>query len=456
MNAAEPMQPNLFQTILSSMGEGIVFADSSDRICFVNAAAEAIRNIRAANYVGRNLLSTHPPRAAERIGALLEGLRRGEIPFSTRTIGIKGKSFENSYYPIRDAAGRYAGTLMVSRDVTEKARLREENSLLRKEVRTGGGFAGMLGKSPAMAPVFQTIQATASLDSTILITGESGTGKELVARALHRHSARSSGPLVNINCAALPESLLEAELFGYEKGSFTGAGQARPGRFEQAHRGTLFLDEIGEMPLAAQAKLLRVLQEKKLERIGGRQEIAVDVRIVAATNRDLRREMEAGRFREDLYYRLNVIPLQLPPLRERREDILPLSELFFGKFSAAMGKPLKGMSQEAMRVLLNYPFPGNVRELENALERAAALCQGDCLEAGDLPAEMTRAEHSPAAAPPVPPPGCEALTHRVRLVEKQMVEEALRATGGKKGDAARLLKISRKTLWEKMKKWDLM
>jgi len=450
------MDHSVFRTILSSMGEGIVFADQNDRICFVNAAAEAIRNIRASNYVGRHLLSTHSPRVAERIGKLLEGLKSGEIPFSNRTIRVRGKSFENSYYPIRDGGGRYAGTLMVSRDVTEKTRLKKENLRLRDQVLAGQGFGGMVGKSAAMQPVFQTIMATAGLNSTVLITGENGTGKELVARALHQQSARKDAPLVNINCAALPENLLETELFGHEKGAFTGAGQVRPGKFEQAIGGTLFLDEIGEMSLAAQTKLLRVLQEKKVERIGGRREIPVDVRIVAATNRDLRREMEAGRFREDLFYRLNVIPIHLPPLRERREDILTLAELFLAQFSAAMEKPLKRMTKEATQTLLRYPYPGNVRELKNALERSVALCQGDALTPEDLPVEMTRPVSSISAVSTPLSPSPEGLSARVLLVERQMVEEALRSTGGKKAEAAKLLHISRKTLWEKMKKWGMV
>ncbi|WP_221250374.1 sigma-54 interaction domain-containing protein [Desulfuromonas versatilis] len=449
------MDHTVFRTILASMGEGIVFADHKDRIRFVNAAAEAIRNIRACNYVGRHLLKTHSPRAANRIEKLLEGLKSREIPFATRTIQVKGKSFENSYYPIRTGHGHYVGTLMVSRDITEKNRLREENLRLREQVQAGQEFAGMVGKSAAMQPVFQTIMAAAGLDSTVLITGENGTGKELVARALHRQSGRKKAPLVNINCAALPENLLEAELFGHEKGAFTGASQARPGKFEQASGGTLFLDEIGEMSLPAQTKLLRVLQEKKVERIGGAREIPVDVRIVAATNRDLRREMEAGRFRQDLFYRLNVIPVHLPPLRERREDILALAELFLAQFSAAMNKPLKRMTKEATQTLLRYPYPGNVRELKNALERSVALGQGDELTTADLPEEMTGSALSSQAAWPPLSQNAEGLAERMQAVEKQLVAEALSLSGGKKAEAAKILGISRKTLWEKLRKWEM-
>ncbi len=442
----------VFRTILLSMGEGIVFANRDDTICFINAAAEAIRDMHAHKLIGRQLLDMHTPRARKPLVLLLSQLKNAEISHSTRTISVHKKLFENSYYPIRNSDGSYAGTLMVSRDVTEQKRLQDENQRLRAQVLDGEGLADMVGKSAAMQRVFNTIMATAPLDSTVLISGASGTGKELVARALHRLSTRRNGPLVNINCAALPETLLEAELFGYEKGAFTGAGQARAGKFEQASGGTLFLDEIGEMPLAAQTKLLRVLQEKKVERIGGNKETVVDVRIVAATNRDLRREMEAGRFREDLFYRLNVIPIPLPPLRERQDDCLFLAKLFLSKFSTAMNKPLKGMSKEAIEVLLRYPFPGNVRELENAMEHSVALSQGDLLTPEDLPTEMLT--HT-SGAPTAEPSNSEGLAAQLQQREKEIITAALQASGGKKAEAAKKLHISRKTLWEKLRKWDM-
>ncbi len=445
------MDDSVFRTILASMGEGIVFADKDDYIRFVNVAAEEIRGIRAHNYIGRRLLDMHTPRARKPLAQLLTQLRRAEITHSVRTISIHEKMFENSYYPIRNNNGDYAGTLMISRNVTEKNRLKVENQKLRDQLLAGQELAGMVGKSAGMQAVFKIIMATAELDSTMLITGESGTGKELVAKALHQLSGRKQGPLITINCAALPENLLEAELFGYEKGAFTGAVQARPGKFEQAHGGTLFLDEIGEMSLAAQAKLLRVLQEKRVERIGGSKEIVVNVRIVAATNRELRREMVAGRFREDLFYRLNVIPVQLPPLRERREDTLLLANLFLAKFSVAMNRPLKKMTEKAIQVLLRYPFPGNVRELENALERAVALSRGNELTLEDLPVEITRPIDAILTDTALSTGGLFA---KMQQVEKEIVADALRSTGGKKNEAAQRLQISRKTLWEKLKKWE--
>jgi PAS domain S-box-containing protein len=442
----------VYRAVLASMGEGIIFADRADRIIYVNGAAEQIRGIKAENFLGRDLLAIHSPPARERIGAILAGLRDGTIPFHTRPLDTKGRIFENSYYPIRDEEGRFAGTVMVSRDITEKEHLKEENSVLREQLLSEHSCGDMIGRSPAMQPVFQVIRATAPLDSTILIGGESGTGKELVARALHQQSRRSPFPLVKVNCAALPESLLESELFGFERGAFTGAVRERKGKFEQADRGTLFLDEIGEMPLAAQAKLLRVLQEKTVERVGGNREIRVDVRIIAATNRDLRQDVAAGRFREDLYYRLNVIPINLPPLRERREDILTLASIFLDRFAREMGRPALKLSREAKQTLLGHPYPGNVRELKNAMERAAALCRGSYLSLDDLPPEF----HGHRLLPPPRTGPLESsrtsllvanLDHR----EAELIGQALAASGNRRGDAARLLGISRKTLWKKLR-----
>ena len=454
MEAAATDTEGVFRAILTSMGEGIIFADHTNKIVCVNAAAEQIRGISAANYLRGDLLAIHSPPARPRIGAVLESLREGTLASHTRPLEIKGHIFENSYYPIRDEQDRFVGTLMVSRDITEREHLKEENSVLRDQLLSESSFGNMVGRSPVMQPVFQMIRSTAPLDSTILITGESGTGKELVARELHRKSRRSGSPLIKINCAALPESLLESELFGYEKGAFTGALRERKGKFEQAHRGTLFLDEIGELPLSAQAKLLRVLQEKTVERIGGSREIRVDVRIVTATNRDLRQDVAAGHFREDLFYRLNVIPIGLPPLRERLEDILPLAAIFLSLFAREMGRPELKLSREAKEALLRHRYPGNVRELKNAMERATALCCGDTLGIEDLPAEFS-ACRTPAGAAPMPrrPAQGSILATRLDDREAELIEQALAASGNRRADAARLLGISRKTLWKKMKRY---
>jgi PAS domain S-box-containing protein len=449
------IQPDstVYGEILASMGEGIIFADDHNRIALVNQAAERIRGIKAANFLGRDLLEMHSPPARERIGTILAALREGTLASHVRPLHTRGRVYENVYYPIRNEAGAFVGTLMVSRDITEKEKLKEENSALREQVKGEHACGEMVARSKAMLPVFQVIAATAPLDSTILIGGESGTGKELVARALHRQSRRSRFPLVKVNCAALPENLLESELFGYEKGAFTGAVNERKGKFEQANRGSIFLDEIGEMPLPAQAKLLRVLQEKTVERIGGSREIQVDVRIIAATNRDLRLEVAQGRFREDLYYRLNVIPVQLPPLRERREDILPLTERFLASFAQQMGKPPLALTPEAKRLLLAYQFPGNVRELKNAVERAVALSHGAEIGSRDFPEAFGAAPALTAGSLPQPsrlPPGA-ALATNLNGYQDALIDQALQTTGHNKGEAARLLGISRKTLWKKLK-----
>jgi len=268
------------------------------------------------------------------------------------------------------------------------SRLRDENRALRQELKTIFGPENIIGNHPSMQKVIQLIQQVAGTKTTVLVKGESGTGKELVARAIHYESDRSSKPFVVINCAAIPSTLLESELFGYEKGAFTGATKTKKGRLELADRGTLFLDEIGEMPRELQVKILRVLEEQKFQRVGGTGDIEVDNRIIAATNKDLKQAVEAGAFREDLYYRLNVITIPIPPLRERKEDIPLLVEHFLKKHREALKKNVYRVSAEVLHLLMDYPWPGNVRELENAIVRALVLCPSDCIEVRDLPEEI--------------------------------------------------------------------
>ena len=264
----------------------------------------------------------------------------------------------------------------------EKARLQQQNLYLQEEIKSDHNFEEIIGQSQALTAVLDNVRRVAATDATVLIMGETGTGKELIARAVHSSSQRKDKPLIKINCAALPAGLVESELFGHEKGAFTGAIARRVGRFELAHGGTIFLDEIGELPADAQAKLLRVLQEREFDRVGGSAPIKVDVRVLAATNRDLLRAVREKAFREDLYYRLNVFPLQLPPLRDRKEDIPPLALFLVNKFAARIGKRIEGISKETMGRLLRYPWPGNVRELENVLERAVILATDPKLEIG--------------------------------------------------------------------------
>ncbi|HEU5059938.1 MAG TPA: sigma-54 dependent transcriptional regulator [Kofleriaceae bacterium] len=357
-------------------------------------------------------------------------------------------------------------------------------SLGRKEVRphvsgdsTGPrGRFGLVGDSPEMHAIFEVIAKVADTPSTVLITGESGTGKELVAKALHEHSSRTDGPFIKINCAAIPKTLMESELFGYEKGAFTGATSAKPGRFELADGGTLFLDEIGEIPVEMQVKLLRAIQESEFERVGGIKTIKVDVRLITATNRDLEKETKDGNFREDLYYRLNVVPLDIPPLRDRDEDIPLLVDHIIAKFNERLKKRVRGISDDAMRLLRNHGWPGNIRELENVLERTILFCSGDTIEVSDLPAELRSAEAaargrtttgelavaSAAAAAAAAAAGEGAtgsLKEMVRAetsrVERELIARALDETGGNVTQAAKLLKISRKSLQMKMKEFGL-
>lgn len=446
---AAPDISTFHRAILESMGEGVIFINAEDRLTFINHTAEQIRGIKAENFIGRHILTIHSPTTAERVKQLLSGLKDGSIQQARRVIEVKGKYFENSYYPIRATEGSYLGAVLVSRDITEKQLLKEENRLLRDQMGLGDAFNDFVGTSQPILQLFQTIAAIATLDSTILITGESGTGKELVAAAVRQHSKRLNKPVVKVNCAALPENLVESELFGHERGAFSGAFSSHRGKFELAHGGTIFLDEIGDLPPIAQAKLLRVLQDRTITRVGGEKEIAVDVRIIAATNQDLQSLVALGRFREDLYYRLNVITIHVPPLRERREDILLLAEHFLQRFAHKMGRPIKGISQAAAHILAAYDYPGNVRELEHAIERGVALCSGENLMPQDLPAGFLAA--GGRTTPVRRDSDTRPLSRSLDDFEHQVIRDALAKTGGRKQEAARLLNISRKTLWQKLK-----
>ena len=337
----------------------------------------------------------------------------------------------------------------------EQRRLRSENAYLRAQLEERYRFEGVVGKSRAMAHLFQLLETVAATNSTLLIAGETGTGKEVVARAIHHNSPRRVHRFVALNCSAIPETLLEAELFGHVRGAFTGAVANRLGRLEQAHKGTLFLDEVGTMSAGLQMKLLRVLQEREFERVGDSHTTRVDVRVIAATNNDLGRMVADGLFREDLFYRLNVIPVQLPSLRERKEDIPLLVQHFLEKFGAdsVSSRPVVTVSQEAMRRLMAYAWPGNVRQLENAIERAFALSAGRSqIEVRDLPPEVQQARElalSPAIT--LPEDGID-LQRFVATIERELIQRSLERTGGNKERAAKLLNLKRTTLVEKLKR----
>ena len=328
-------------------------------------------------------------------------------------------------------------------------RLTEENRYLREEVELKFNFGEIVGESPGMKKIYRTIEKTGTSDTSILIYGESGTGKELVARAIHTQSARQDKPFVRVNCGALAEGVLESELFGHERGAFTNALRQKKGRFELAHQGTLFLDEIGDIPLSTQVKLLRVLQEKEFERVGGEETLRVDVRVIAATHRDLRREVSESRFREDLFYRLHILPLHLPPLRERKEDIPLLAAHFIQKIGNEIRKNKITLTDEALNILLTYDWPGNVRELENVLERAIVLCETNRIDEkslGFLSGEKSGTNIAESSLD---------LEHSLAALERRLLEQALSAAGGVKARAARILGIKESALYYKLDKYNL-
>jgi DNA-binding NtrC family response regulator len=325
-------------------------------------------------------------------------------------------------------------------------KLREENRSLREALGKRYSHPNIVARSAKMQEVLATVDRVATTNSTVLLGGESGVGKDLIAHAIHEKSRRSTGPFIKINSTAIPENLLESELFGYEKGAFTGANVSKPGKFELADKGTLFLDEIGDVPPSTQVKLLRVLQEREFERLGGTRTIKVDVRLIAATNRDLREALEQGTFREDLYYRLNVVPIDIAPLRQRKEDIPSLVDLFISRFAGESGKPVDGITPEAMQILVNYHWPGNVRELHNIIERACALTKGTVLKVEDIHLDMRPARSTNGAGNFLP----EGMT--LEQWEDEMIRESLRRANGNKSQAARLLGLSRNALRYRLSK----
>ena len=331
-----------------------------------------------------------------------------------------------------------AEMVLVVKKELDARKLREENRELREALGRRYEYANVIANSPKMQNVLGLAERVAPTNSTVLLGGESGVGKDLIARAIHEHSSRASGPFLKINSTAIPENLLESELFGYEKGAFSGATSGKPGKFELADKGTLFLDEIGDVPPAIQVKLLRVIQEREFERLGGTKTLKVDVRLIAATNRDLRAALEEGTFRQDLYYRLNVVAIDIPPLREHKEDIPDLAKFFVQRFAASSNKNITGISPEAVELLMQFHWPGNVRELENVLERAITFASGAWITPADI--RLDRPVHSANAAPVLP----EGIT--LEQWEQEIIREALRRANGNKSAAARALGLSRNAL----------
>jgi two-component system response regulator AtoC len=346
--------------------------------------------------------------------------------------------------------------VLVLKKAEERERLRRENIFLKRkvaELEKKSGFGAMIGKSKAMQEVFSLAEKVAGYPTTVLITGESGTGKELVAAGIHAKSDRADKPFIAVNCGSVPENLLESEFFGYVRGAFTGADRDKKGLFEEAHKGTLFLDEIGELPSSLQVKLLRVLQEQEIRPVGSAQRKKIDVRILAATARDISEEVQQGRFREDLFYRLNVINIQVPPLRKRSTDIPTLCEYFVRKFTERLNRPdVEGLSNAALQQLLAYAWPGNVRELENVLERAVILAEGQHISPDNLPENIQGSSADNVADFLV---GISSVKEGRRMVEERLIRQALEATQGNKSQAAQILEISYPSLLSKIKEYEL-
>ncbi len=379
------------------------------------------------------------------------------IPLDERTVGALGvvlpyageSSYDGALQFFGIVASMVGQALRVHRLVeAERQRLLQENQQLRQELKERYDFRNIVGNSRPMQSVYEQVTQVASTTTTVLIRGESGTGKELIAHALHHGSPRAGRPFVKVSCAALPESLIESELFGHEKGAFTDARAQKKGRFELAHGGTLFLDEVGELSPSTQVKLLRVLQEREFERLGGIEPIKVDVRLIAATNKDLEAEVRQGGFREDLYYRLNVFTLCLPPLRERRPDILLLADHFVEKYAVAHGKDVRRIATTAIDMMMSYHWPGNVRELENCIERAVLVCEGGVVHGHHLPPTLQTAEVSGT----LPRLGLEA---SIESYEKDLIQDALKTARGNRARAARLLSTTERVVGYKVKKYGI-
>lgn len=431
--------------ILDNLDIGVFTVTRGGLITFFNTIAEKISGFRRKEVIGRPcaaLLGKGPADGANLLKQAVEGgkaqsNKKGVLTAKDgRKIPIRG-----NYMALRNEQGRVIGGLATIQDLS----LIDE---LHRAISSRYTFADMIGKDPSIQKIFDIVPVVAESDATILIEGSTGTGKDLLAKVIHNASKRAKKPLVKVNCAALPDNLLESEMFGYVKGAFTGADKDKPGRFQEADGGTIFLDEIGDLPLSLQAKLLRVLEEKQFYPLGSRKITRVDVRIIAATNQGLEEMVGAKRFREDLFYRLNVIRLELPPLRERRADIPLLIDQILRRLSSARKAQASRISEEAMEILLNYDYPGNVRELENILEHALIICQEEVIGVKHLPIFMRKA--LPAAGPEK-----EALAREGTLTEKERILEALKRHHWQRNEAARELHMDRTTLWRKMKRYHL-
>ena len=442
-----------WKIIVDTLQDGLVVVDSGGNIVFVNPAAEKLTGYSAEELIGSNcreLNCTGCDVYNQGVGEkwcklFIKGESRAKKCVIVRKDGRAVQIIKNASV-LKDSDGRVIGAVETFTDMSEIVSQQQEIMSLRKTFHVDDGYQGILGQSPAMQRLFELIENVALSDAPVMIQGQSGTGKELVARAIHDVSLRRNKPFVKVNCAALNENLLESELFGHVKGAYTGADRSRAGRFEAAHEGTIFLDEIGDIPLKIQVKLLRVLEEKEIERVGDHKSIPVDVRIISATNRDLDALIAQGVFREDLFFRINVFPLRCPALCERKEDIPMIVQNFIEQNMKKSGKKILGLTSEAMEKLMVYSWPGNVRELRNAIEYAFVLCSGGWIEAGHLPVKIVHPETRALRS---------SLAHPENTREREQLIQILRQVSGNQSEAARILEVSRVTIWKRIKKYGI-
>ena len=444
-----------WKTVVDTIHEGVMVVSPDGKIVSVNSGMERLTGYSRQEILGSSCLIFNCDMCWK--------VRKEEKHywcslFRTRKVRMRHCTIQHKdgrFIPVLKNAsvlagkdGAMIGAVETLTDLSEVVEKEQQLEACRQELGTGGASFGILGHSAAIQRVFDLIPNAALSDAPVIITGESGTGKELVAQAIHTASDRKDKPLIKVNCAALPESLLESELFGHVKGAFTGAMTSREGRFEAAHGGSIFLDEIGDIPLSTQVKLLRVLEERVVERVGDHRPIPVDVRIITATNKDLHELVQAGMFREDFYYRVNVIPIHLPPLRERLDDLPLLAETFFHRLKAKTGKNVQGISREAMNILYGYQWPGNIRELKSVFEYAFVVCNQTTIQPEHLLPTVVKPklqDESPVQFQPM----------TTSEKKKQELVTVLKRTGGNRSEAARLLGISRTTVWNRMRRFGI-
>ncbi|AFS54148.1 sigma-54 interaction domain-containing protein [Leptospirillum ferriphilum] len=439
--------PSDAQAILDSLEEGVVAIGLDKKILYMNRAAREILKNREDSPTPSDCRKVVNSSECQARCVLAKTVETGE-PIRNMEISLvdalgRRRVLRLNTALLKDSSGKVFGGVEIFHDISQIVALKEE-------LKGRYSFGRIIGRSEKMQEIFDLLPVIAQSKSTVLIEGESGTGKELVAHALHENSPRREGPFVKLNCAALSEGVLESELFGHVKGAFTGAVQSRPGRFELASGGTLFLDEIGEISPSMQVKLLRVLQEEEFERVGGTKTVKVDVRVIAATNRDLKQAMEEGSFRKDLYYRLRVIPVTLPPLRERQGDLPLLIQSFIERYNAELGKNIQGLTSEAMKVLFNYHYPGNIRELQNIIEHAALLCNDSRIDLRHLPGDLLPVQSQSSFLELA-----MMEENPVRYVEKELIRMAMAESGGNISEVARKLSMGRSTLWRRLKEMKL-